>query len=587
MNFMVFRFKKNNKVKKYDRINFLTIVIFLLCGLVVLRLFNIQILQHGFYVALAEGQHELYQKLFPKRGEIFVQDKFAQSGLFPIATNQDLNLVYAVPKEIKGSKDEIAKKLSEILALDEEEVKMRISKENDLYEPLKHGVTDEVKAEIEKLNFQGIKFIAESYRYYPEKEIGSHILGFVGYIQDEKKGQYGLEGYFEKELAGKQGFLKAEKDAGGRWMTIGKTLLEEAEDGDNLILTIDHNIQFNACQKLSEAVQKHGADGGSLIIINPKTGEILAMCGAPDFDPNKYNEVQNIEVFKNPATYNTYEPGSVFKPITMASALDLGLVSPNTTYEDTGEVKIMNYTINNSDGKSNGVQTMTNVLEKSLNTGAIFAVQKVGNEKFEEYVQKFGFGKKTGLQLDSESSGDISALAKHKDIYSATASFGQGISVTPIQLINAFGAIANQGKLMKPYIVKEIVKPNGFKIENKPTEIRQVISSKTATTLSAMLVNVVRNGHGQKAGVAGYFVAGKTGTAQIPKKDGVGYEANLTIGTFCGFAPVDDPKFVMCVKIDIPRDVQWAESSAAPLFGDMAKYLLNYYQIPPTEEVEE
>jgi len=566
---------------------FLTIVIFLFCALVILRLFIIQVLQHSFYAALASGQHELYQKLFPKRGEIFVQDQFAKSGLFPIATNQDLNLVYAVPGEIKGSKDEIAKKLSEILALDEAEIKMRISKENDLYEPLKHGVSDEIKTEIEKLNFQGIKFTTESYRYYPEKEVGSHILGFVGFNGDEKKGQYGLEGYFEKEMAGKQGFLKAEKDAAGRWMTIGNTLLQEAEDGDDIVLTIDHNIQYNACQKLSEAVVKHGADGGSLIIMNPKTGEILAMCGAPDFDPNKYNEVQNIEVFKNPATYSTYEPGSVFKPITMAAALDLGLVTPNTTYEDTGEVKIMSYTIKNSDGKANGVQTMTNVLEKSLNTGAIFAVQKVGNEKFEEYVQKFGFGEKTGIQLDSESSGDISSLAKHKDIYSATASFGQGISVTPIQLIDAFGAIANQGKLMKPYIVKEIVKPNGFKIENKPTEIRQVISSKTATTLSAMLVNVVRNGHGQKAGVPGYFVAGKTGTAQIPKKDGVGYEANLTIGTFCGFAPVDDPKFVMCVKVDIPRDVQWAESSAAPLFGDMAKYLLNYFQVPPTEEVEE
>lgn len=582
---MVFKQKKKAAKQKFDRLNFLTIAIFILAGLIVFRLGDIQIFQHGFYTALAQGQHSLSEKLLPTRGEIYVKDQYGSDKLYPLAANKRYYLIYAVPKNVKNG-ELVAKQLSPLIEIEEKDILARLAKKDDLYEPLKHEIEEDVKNQIQNLNLAGIEWQPEDLRFYPEKNIGSHVLGFVGFQGDERLGQYGLEGYWEKELAGQVGFLQAEKDAQGRWITFGTKLLQEAQDGDSLVLTIDRTIEYEACKQLNAEVQKHGADGGSLIIMNPKTGAITAMCGSPDFDPNKYNEVEDVNTFLNPATFYIYEPGSVFKAITMAAALDMGKVTPTTTYNDEGSVQIGKYTIKNSDGKAHGINTMTQVLEQSLNTGAIFAARQIGPDNFEKYVKKFGFGQKTGIELNSEAQGDISTLAQHKEIYMATGSFGQGLSVTPLQLVTAFGAIANGGKLMKPYIVDEVIKPSGFKIKTEPKVIRSVISSQTATTLGAMLVNVVRNGHGQRAGVPGYFVAGKTGTAQVPKEDGVGYDPNHTIGSFCGFAPVSDPKFVMCVKMDKPKDVQWAESSAAPLFGAMAKFMLNYYQIPPEEEIE-
>ncbi|MFA6553307.1 MAG: penicillin-binding protein 2 [Patescibacteria group bacterium] len=576
---------KNKHNKKFDRLSVIRAVIFVFAALIAVRLSDIMIFQHNFYEALAANQHELHEKLFPKRGEIYVRDKDKPDKLFPLAANDTYYLVYAEPMRVP---DPVAtsKTIASTLELDEAEVLTRLQKPNDLYEPLKHQVTKEVMEQLKGMNLTGIQYQEELYRYYPENNIGSHILGFVGHTESKEIGQYGLEAYWEKELAGEAGYLQAEKDAQGRWITFGTKLLKEAKDGDDLVLTIDHTIQYKACKSLDEEVLKHGADGGSLIIMNPTTGGVIAMCGNPDFNPNKYGETEDVNTFINPATFYVYEPGSIFKPLTMAAALDQGKVTPDTTYTDTGAVEIGKYTIKNSDGKANGVQTMTQVLEKSLNTGAIFAARSIGPEVFEQYVKKFGFGEKYGIELNSEARGDISSLAKHQDLYMATASFGQGISVTPLQMTAAFGALANGGKLMKPYIVDEIRQADGFVQKTQPTVIRQVVSSKAATTVGAMLVNVVRNGHGKQAGVPGYFVAGKTGTAQIPRKDGPGYETDVTIGSFCGFAPADNPVFVMCVKIDKPRDVQWAESTAAPLFGTLAQFMLNYYGIPPQETVK-
>ncbi|MFH1207359.1 MAG: penicillin-binding protein 2 [Patescibacteria group bacterium] len=576
---------KNKNSKKFDRLSVIRAIIFVFASLIAVRLSDIMIFQHDFYEALAANQHELHEKLFPKRGEIYVRDKDDPAKLFPLAANETYYLVYAEPMRVKDPAA-TAKIIASALQLDEAEVLERLQKPNDLYEPLKKRVAKDVVQELKGMNLAGIQYQEELYRYYPENNIGSHILGFVGHDLTKSVGQYGLEAYWEKELAGEAGFLQAEKDAQGRWITFGTKLLKEAKDGDDLVLTINHTIQYKACKLLDEEVLKHGADGGSLIIMDPATGAVKAMCGNPDFDPNKYSETEDINTFINPATFYVYEPGSIFKPLTMAAALDQGKVAPDTTYTDTGEVKIGKYTIKNSDGKANGVQTMTQVLEKSLNTGAIFAARSIGPETFEQYVKKFGFGEKYGLELNSEAQGDISSLAKHQDLYMATAAFGQGISVTPLQMTAAFGALANGGKLMKPYIVDEIRQADGFVQKVEPTMIRQAVSSKAATTVGAMMVNVVRNGHGKQAGVPGYFVAGKTGTAQIPRSDGPGYETDVTIGSFCGFAPVDNPVFVMCVKIDKPRDVQWAESTAAPLFGTLAQFMLNYYGIPPQETVE-
>lgn len=564
-----------------DRTRALTVIAGLFVAVIVARLFSLQVLEHGVYQALAEGQHSLYEKLFPKRGKVYVTDR-GGTGVFPLATNEPLTLVYADPSKLTESPEVIAHKLSGILDIDEQVLVERLSKSDDQYEPLAHAVKDRVVDEIKALKIDGIGFSDELVRLYPEGNVGSHIVGFLGYDENERKGQYGIEGEFNRELAGKSGELNTQRDASGRWIAIGGRSLVPAQNGDDIVLTIDRAIQHAACTKLDEAVLKHGADGGSVVILNPSTGAVIAMCGNPNFDPNDYSAVEDPATYLNPVTYHQYEPGSVMKGITMAAAVDQGKVAPTTTYTDEGFAKFGSFTIKNSDGKAHGLQTMTQVLEESLNTGAIFAMRQIGPVSFASYFEKFGFGKPTGIELPSEQAGDTSSLKGGKEIFAATASFGQGVTVTPLQLAAAYGAIANRGVLMEPYIVKEIRHPDGGVTTTAPTIVRQVISPSASTTVSAMLVNVVKNGHGKRAGVPGYYVAGKTGTAQVPKEDGPGYQENVTIGSFAGFAPVDDPVFVMVVRIDRPRDVQFAESSAAPLFGEIADFILHYYGVAPT-----
>ncbi|HEX3095915.1 MAG TPA: penicillin-binding protein 2, partial [Patescibacteria group bacterium] len=421
----------------------------------------------------------------------------------------------------------------------------------------------------------------ETIRFYPEGNFMSQLLGFVGYKGDVKTGLYGIEQAFNDELTGVPGSSATERSAGGAWIFGAKRDQVAAQDGDTILLTIDKTIQFKAENVLKDAVEKNLADSGSIVIMDPKTGAVQAMATYPSFDPNDYSKVTDPSVYNNQATLGAYEPGSIFKSITLAAALNEGKITANTTYTDTGKVEVDGYTIENSDHKAHGVQTMTYALQESLNTGMIFAKGTVGNKMFETYIERFGFGKKTGFEL-SETKGDISGLKGDIAVNYDTASFGQGISVTPLQMVQAYSAIANGGKMMKPYVVGARIETNGKVDETKPEEVGQPITVQTASTLSAMLVNVVENGHGKKAKVAGYYVAGKTGTAQVPRADGKGYEDNNNIGSFAGFAPVEDPRFVMLVRINHPRTVTFAETTAAPAFGTMAQFLLQYYNVAPS-----
>lgn len=541
-------------------------------------------MNHEVYVALASDQHELVERLFPNRGEIYVKDQFSTNQRYTIATNRELDFVFADPRNVENP-EETAKKLAPILAMEESLLVERLSKENDRYEPLKHKLSDKEADDIRALELPGIKLIKESWRFYPEAEATAHLTGFLGYAEDSETqwvGQYGLEASFDPSLAGTEGILESERAAGGQWITIGDMNVKEATDGDDIVTTIDRNIQFFACQKLSESVKRHGAVKGSVIVMEPNTGAILALCNAPSYDPNRYSDVEDINVFLNTAVFDQYEPGSVFKTFALGAALEEGKISPRTIHNDTGAVKIGKYTIRNSDGKSHGNVDFTFVLAESLNTGSVAAVQMLGNETWRDYVTEWGFGEQTGIELPSENEGNVSSLNKLSDIYSATSSFGQGITVTAMQLITAFSSIANGGYLVQPTIVDEVIKANGYVTPTEPKIKRQILSSKTSTVLGAMLVNVVDSGHAKRAGVLGYYVAGKTGTAQISKEGGVGYHEFRHRDTFMGFAPVENPKFVMLTFIDQPNDVQWAEGSAAPLFGEIAKFIFDYYHIPPT-----
>jgi len=374
--------------------------------------------------------------------------------------------------------------------------------------------------------------------------------------------------------------LKSAKDATGRSITIGEREVKRPVNGSKIILTIDRKIQVKICDEIKKGVEGFGAKTGTIIVMEPYSGAVVGMCSYPDFDPEKYNEVENINIYNNPAIFSAYEPGSIFKAITLAIGIDEKKITPYTTYEDTGEIKLIGLKpIRNSDLQAHGIQTMTQVLEKSLNTGAVFVANKIGNKDFRKYVQNFGFGENTGISLDTEVPGDISSLDKRGDIYTITASFGQGITVTPLQFISAFSALVNGGKLMKPHIVEEIIHEDGSTDTFAPTTIRQVISQSSSSAISGMLVSVVENGWGGKAGVEGYYVGGKTGTAQVAGKDGEYGEE--TIHSFVGFGPARNPKFVILVKLDEPQSHVFSSDTATTIFRKVASYLFQMYDIEP------
>ncbi|MBI4435633.1 penicillin-binding protein 2 [Candidatus Uhrbacteria bacterium] len=562
----------------------------LFAGVIVLKLFFIQVFQHNFYEALASGQHELFQELIPERGEIYLHD-FKDETLVPVAVNQELASVYADPREVEDA-DDTAEALAEIFGYEEDAIDAldaRLDRPDDPYEPIERKVDDKTLEKLLALELPGIHYTRETSRLYPEPEMSGHVLGFLGANEDGSlSGKYGIEGYFDELLTGTQGYLLSERDIAGRLIAVGEREYEPAKDGADVVLTLDRTIQYMACSSLKAAVEKHGADGGSIIIVSPSTGKILAMCGAPDFDSNRYGEVDSINVFNNPAIFDAYEPGSVFKPFTMAAAIDAQAVTPTTTFTDTGSVIVDGWPkpIGNAEGKVYGTVDMTQVLEDSINTGMIYAMRAMGVEPFVQTVKSFGFGQYTGIELETENAGTIDSLDLGAEIYAATASFGQGITVTPLQIVMAYAAIANGGVLKAPLIVDEIQYQDGTIEKRSTRDIAQVIDPKTARLVGAMLVSVIEHGHGRRAGVPGYYIGGKTGTAQVAKTDGIGYEEDNTIGSFAGFGPVEDPKFAMVVRIDHPRDVVWAESTAAPLFGEIAEFLLQYFEVPPVRAIE-
>lgn len=555
---------------------------FLFAGLlIVLRLGYLQILQYGFYAFMASDQHDIQTKLMPTRGQILVRDR-SDGTLRALATNRLSWQVYAVPKEMDDAV-ETAHRLSEILGLQDVDVVAQLTKDpNDPYEKIADDVDQEVIDKLKAAKLEGIGYVKSNARFYPESNMGGQLIGFVGQDQNgQPVGKYGVESSFNDLLAGTPGELFAEKDASGRRIAVGLLNMRQATPGADVVLTIDPAIQYQACVTIQNAVRRHVADSGTIVVMQPFTGAVLAMCSFPDFEPAQYGKTHEISVFNNPATFTAYEPGSIFKAFTLAAGLDAGKIGVNSTYVDKGFEEIDDFTIKNSDGLAHGEKTMTQVLEESLNTGTIFVQRQLGKEAFRKYMMNFGFGQKTGIGLTPESKGTIVSLDKKGDIFAATASFGQGISTTPIQLVEGYAALANGGMLMKPYIVDEIIYADGRREKTKPIELNRPITQRTSRLISGMLVSVVEKGHGTRAGVPGYWVAGKTGTAQVPKKNGLGYEPDITIGSFAGYAPASDPKFAMVVEIDHPRDVQWAEASAAPVFGEMAKFLLTYLEVPP------
>ncbi len=582
--------KSDNK----PRILFIGIVFIILFVVALGRLFYLQIWRGENYRQAAQNQQSVAEAVLPERGNIYLATRNSsgsetnnpQSTVVPLALTKTWYDIWVSPREIADSeKDKVAQGLSQTLDLDFDSVQEKIFKPNDPYEPIKNKVDKQVVMELERQAYKGVHWKTFHDRYYPLGELASQVAGFVSTDYestdpDLKTGKYGLEGYYNNQLQGQAGFISGFKKALGS-LILPLSQITKPKKGQDIYLTLDYNIQLTLERELKKAAEKFSADNASAIILDPQTGAILGMANWPDFDPNKYNEVKNASTFLNTNIQLVFEPGSIFKPVTMAAALDINVVSPDLKYNDTGEVTVSGFTIRNSTREAWGEQTMTQVLEKSLNTGAIFALRRMPQGVWREYIKNFGFAEKTGISLSGEAKGDINNLNSGVEVDWVSSAFGQGISVTPLAMANAIGVIANGGELLKPYLVSKITDNGRVVFEGGKMVKRRVIKTTTSAALTKMLVNVVENGSGRQARIPGYFVAGKTGTAQVAGPTG-GY-TDKTIHTFVGYSPAYDPKFLMLIRLDNPKGVRFSEASTAPVFRSVGEFILRYFNVKPNK----
>jgi len=627
--------KKNSSPKKNsDRFSYIYAIVAILFFSLFLRLGYLQIFQFDKYSALAESQRTRTDDLLPRRGKILFSDKDGNSSV--VASTRETESAFLEPRAVKDV-DYTADKLSDILwrfkqretaqrekLLDDtgqyslDEIETRKNKEstvspedlknkeeqevNDLknnllrkmgdptdpYEPLISSYEkfdEQAIKELKDANLKGVRFEDYYERYYPEQTLAAQVLGYVRQ-QDNGiiKGEYGIEAGLDDVLQGRAGFMEAERDVVGRLISVSDVNTRPAEDGADVVLTIDPVVQTFAEDIAKQGRDRFGAEKASIIVMDPYSAEIKAMANYPTYNPNEFSNIRDMAIFRNNTILDLFEPGSIFKPIVMGIAMDLGLVNPNTTMEDNGPLKIGKYIINTFDGKHLGTVTMTRILEQSDNVGMVWVAQKIGAEKLFEGLRHFGIGDKTGLPLDGEASSALPLPDTWSPVRLATMGFGQGVVVTPLQILVSDIATINGGKLLAPHIVKEVRYSDGRIDKTQTNIIRQVISPDTANKLQAMLTSVVENGVAGSAKVKGYYVGGKTGTAQVADPKTGRYSADRKIISFFGFAPADKPQFAVLIILDNPKGLSFASGTAAPMFKELATKLLSYYMIPPSRK---
>lgn len=557
------------------RFKFTVLSILFVFSLIILRLFYWQIVKAVELADLGLSQYGATITLMPARGEIKTSDGF------PIAANKSAYLVFANPKEIKDKK-KTAEILSQILKVDLANASASLRK--DLFwVPIAHEVDSELKKKLEELDLSGIGFEKEYTRFYPEASMAAQLVGFVGKDENGRnKGYFGVEGHYDRLLRGKEGIAIQVHDAFGKPILAKVNPRSPQIEGSSLILSIQRPIQFLAEKRLKEGIEKYQASSGMVGIMDPKTGNILAMASFPSFDPKEYQEYSS-SLYKNPFISDRYEPGSTFKPIVMSSALHEGAVKPATKCPIcAGPVEIGGFEIHTWNNKYYKDTNMVEVIQHSDNIGMVYVSQKLGLDKMLHYFDKFGIGSLTGIDLQGETAPFLKPRDSWYKVDVATVSFGQGISVTAIELLSAVSAIANNGKRMEPHVVSAIETPDGKTIKIEPKALGSPISVKTAKIMTELMVNAVNKGEASWTRLKGYRVAGKTGTASIPIQGK--YDPESTITSFVGFAPADDPKFVMLVVLNKPTTSVYGSETAAPIFFDIAKDLFSFYNIAPSGE---
>ena len=557
--------------------------------------------------------------------------------------------------------DDTATKLATILEAQYDEIYPLMIRKKVRYVRLATRVAPAVKDEIEALGVRGVGTIPEYRRVYPESSLAAQVVGFLDH---DERGVYGIEGALDRVLRGRDGLRKTQVDPFNRQITVGDVTIENATDGNSVVLTIDRAIQKIVEEELAAVVDYQRADSGQAIVMDPHTGAILALAHYPIFDPNSYGNVYFIEelskqveerkwvdeegnvhtetdewwettdgekavtewgieyvvrsgyrypvfteyrddeefkksiyenrvgerAFSLKSATDPYEPGSVFKSIVMAAALDSGEITPLTRSPYNGPVELdeINYrtkkpiVIKNAQGRYHGQETMTEVLANSSNIGMTFIAQQLGAATFYDYLRKFGFGERTEVEFEGEDTGQIENYTKWSESELITKAFGQGLTVNLFQMAAAYSALANGGLLMQPYVVDEEIFPGGRRVKTEPQTIRRVIDAETSRTITEILVNSVATGAAKPAQVEGYFIAGKTGTSQTYLRGRALSDLGTTRASFGGYAPASDPKFVLLIKVDRPRVSEWGAVVAAPVFQKISEELLkNYFAIPP------
>ena len=546
------------------------IVMLLAASGLVARLVFWQVMQHGALTLKANAEHAGLYVQPPLRGLIY------DSSGAPLATDVTQDFVYAFPKEIK-SPARTAALLAPVLNQPATHLYDLFTGDNPSLQ-LAANVSNTVSTKIVNLALPGIALGPEIKRYYPQGTVASQVLG---YVDTAGVGQYGLEQYYDRFLSGQAGLRSVLRDTAGDTIHVGSKALP-SRDGANLTLTIDPIVQGLVEDELHKALQVHHADSGSIIVIDPHTGAILGMANAPSYNGNAYGKVVSASLYQNPAVSDQYEPGSTFKIITMAAGLDSRAITPETSFDDTGSFVVTpQFTVHNWNMSGFGVETMTQVLQHSANVGASWVAQRLGTDRFYHYVKAFEFGRQTGIDVADEAAGTLPLPGDKSwtidNLF--TNSYGQGLAVTPIQMIRAVAAVANGGVLMKPRLVASMT-GDGTVRQNPPTAVGRVVSPQTAHTLTDMLVHSAVGGEAQGALIKGYNIAAKTGTANIPSPTG-GYIPGATIASIVGYAPAFHPRFVALVIIRHPRDTLYGSIAAAPVMHDLFSELFMRYNIAP------
>jgi len=555
-----------------NRVLLFFLIIFIIFVLLALRLVWIQVINSAEYQNLALNQRLREVKVEAKRGIIY--DRNGKK----LAVSSSSQTVVAIPPDVKNAK-QTAIQLEKILTTDYQTIYDRITR-NASAVYIQRKISDKMARQIKELDLSGIIFTEESKRYYPENSLASHLIGFAGI---DSQGLDGIELAFDKYLSGKPGKITVERDAAGTTIPEGVREFVPSRDGFNIYLTIDEVIQYIAERELKRAEKELNLSGGSIIVMDPQNGDVLALANTPDYNPNQFADYPQ-KYWRNRSISDSFEPGSTFKIITTASALEEGVVQRNDIFYDPGYIKVSGERIDCWKTNGHGRQTFAEVVQNSCNPGFVQVGVRLGKDKFHNYIKAFGFGDETGIKLPGEAVGLVPPYEKVGPVELATFSFGHGLTVTPIQLISAVSAVANGGKLIRPRLVSEIRDADHNLIEkNEPVVIRQVVSESTASLTRELLEQVVADGTGANAAIPGYNIGGKTGTAQH-------YGEQKYDSSFIGMVPIDKPSLVVLVVLyDVEGPTYYGSQTAAPVFRRMTRDILRYLKITPenTPEVEE